>query len=115
MVLRSDARRSLPASLSREEEFEVIRAAVAAGVKTPAVYWLTQGLVREGAYAYFMDWVDGEAIGRRVVRNPELDQARQRIPQQLAEALSQIHSVNPGTAPNLRFSHRPHLDAAPAG
>jgi aminoglycoside phosphotransferase (APT) family kinase protein len=114
MVLRSDARRSLPASLDRREEFEVIRAAVAAGVKTPAVQWLTQGLVREGAYAYFMDWVDGEAIGRRVVRNAELAQARQRLPLQLAEVLSQIHSVNPGTAPNLRFSNLTRSDAAPA-
>ena len=114
MVLRSDARRSLPASLSREEEFEVIRAAVAAGVKTPAVHWLTQGLVRESAYAYFMDWVDGEAIGRRVVRNAELAQARQRLPQQLAEVLSKIHSVTPGTAPHLRFPNRPHPDVAPA-
>lgn len=113
MVLRSDARRSLPASLGRAEEFEVIRAAVAAGVKTPAVHWLTEGLVRDGAHAYFMDWVEGEAIGRRVVRNVELAQARQRLPQQLAEVLSKIHSVTPESAPNLRFSSRPRPDAAP--
>jgi aminoglycoside phosphotransferase (APT) family kinase protein len=114
MVLRSDARRSLPASLNRREEFEVIQAALAAGVKTPAVRWLTQGLVREGAFAYFMDWVDGEAIGRRVVRNSELAEARQRLPEQLAEALSKVHSVNPANAPNLRFSNLASPDAAPA-
>ncbi len=114
MVLRSDARRSLPASINRREEFEVIRAALAAGVKTPAVHWLTQGLIRDGAYAYFMEWVDGEAIGRRVVRNPELAEARQRLPEQLAEALARIHSITPEKAPNLRFSNLPDPHAAPA-
>ncbi len=114
MVLRSDARRSLPASLNRQEEFEVIRAAVSARVKTPGVHWLSQGLVREGAYAYFMDWVEGETIGRRVVRNPELDKARQRLPEQLAEALSRIHSITPAGAPKLSFSNMVALDAAPA-
>src|SRR5690349_20322478 len=54
MVLRSDARKSLPVSASRKEEFEIVRAAAAAGVRTPAARWLTQGLVRDGAWAYFM-------------------------------------------------------------
>ena len=113
-VLRSDSRRSLPASLDRRQEFQVIQAALATRVKTPAVHWLTQGLVREGAYAYFMDWVDGEAIGRRVVRNPELAEARRRLPEQLADALSKIHSVNPANAPHLRFSNLATPDAPPA-
>src|SRR5690242_213806 len=56
LALRSDARRSLPGSLGRKAEFEVIRLALAAGVKTPAVHWLTPDLVRQGAYAYFMEW-----------------------------------------------------------
>jgi aminoglycoside phosphotransferase (APT) family kinase protein len=114
MVLRSDARRSLPASIDRQQEFQVILAALAAGVKTPAVHWLTCVLVREGAYAYFMDWVDGEAIGRRVVRNPELAEARQRLPEQLADALCRIHTVNPGNARHLRFSNLVNPDLPPA-
>lgn len=105
MVLRSDAKRSLPASLNRRGEFQVIEAALGAEVKTPAVHWLTEGLVREGAFAYFMDWVDGETIGRRIVRNPELAQARHRLPEQLADALSKIHSITPARAPQLRFSN----------
>ena len=79
MVLRSDARSSLPGSLGRREEFAVISAAVAAGVKTPAVHHLTEGLVRPGAWAYVMDWIEGDAIGRRVVRNKELADARQSV------------------------------------
>lgn len=101
MVLRSDARRSLPGSASRKEEFEIVRAATAAGVRTPAARWLTQGLVREGAWAYFMDWVEGEAIGRRVVRDPHLALARDGLADHLAAQLARIHSITPASAPLL--------------
>jgi len=101
MVLRSDARASLPGSLGRRQEFEVVCAAASAGVKTAQARWLTQSLVREGAWAYFLDWVDGEAIGRRVVRNPELSDAREKLPEALAQVLARIHSVTPENAPQL--------------
>lgn len=101
LALRSDARKPLPGSLGRKEEFAVVSAAVAAKVRTPAVRWLTQGLVRDGAWAYFMDWVEGEAIGRRVVRNPELTEARAKLPGELAEQLARIHSITPAQLPEL--------------
>jgi aminoglycoside phosphotransferase (APT) family kinase protein len=94
-VLRSDAVRSLPGSLGRREEFEVIRAAHGAGVPTPAVHWLVPDLVRAGAFAYFMDWVPGEAIGAKVLRDPALAGAREKLPSELANALAAIHRVNP--------------------
>src|ERR1700716_2834507 len=78
LVLRSDARSSLPGSLGRREEFAVLRAARDAGTPTPQAWWLGKDIVRPGAFAYFLDWVDGEVIGRRVVRNPELAEARSR-------------------------------------
>src|SRR6185295_18712221 len=59
LALRSDAPTSLPGSLRRADEFEVLQAAVAAGVKTPAARWLTKDLLREGADAYFLDWAPG--------------------------------------------------------
>ncbi len=101
LVLRSDARLPLPASLGRREEFAVVVAARAADVPTPAVHHLTEGLVRPGAWAYFMDWVDGEAIGRRVVKAPELVRARERLPEELAWALARVHTIRPGSAPAL--------------
>ena len=107
LVLRSDARLPLSASLGRREEFAVVEAARAAGVPTPAVHELTEGLVRPGAWAYFMDWVDGEAIGRRVVKAKELAHARERLPQQLAQALAQVHTVTPATAPSLPLPQLP--------
>jgi len=101
LVLRSDARLPLPASLGRREEFSVVEAARSAGVPTPAVHHLTEGLVRPGAWAYFMDWAEGEAIGRRVVRAPELAHARGRLPEQLADALARVHTVTPKTHSGL--------------
>jgi aminoglycoside phosphotransferase (APT) family kinase protein len=48
-----------------------------------------------------MDWVDGEAIGRRVVRNPELTDAREKLPRELASVLARLHAVTPKSAPRL--------------
>ena len=101
MVLRSDARKSLPGSLVRKDEFQVIGAAVAAGVRTPAARWFSEGLVRPGAGAYFLDWVEGEAIGRRVVKHPELQAARETLPEALAAELAKIHTVTRASAPQL--------------
>lgn len=95
LALRSDAKTSLPGSIRRRQEFAVIEAATGAGVKTPAARWFTPDLVREGADAYFLDWVDGEAIGRRVVRNPELQAARARLPAELAQNLARLHALTP--------------------
>jgi aminoglycoside phosphotransferase (APT) family kinase protein len=101
LVLRSDARTSLEASLDRRREARVIGAAVAAGVKTPAARWPAADLVWPGAFAYFLDWVEGEAIGRRVVKSPELAKARETLPEALAAELARIHSVTPANAPDL--------------
>lgn len=92
LVLRSDAPTSLPGSLSRRYEFEVIGAARELGVNTPAAHWLTAGLVRPEGWAYFLDWVEGIALGGKVVRSPDLEEARGHLPGQLATALAQLHS-----------------------
>ena len=98
LALRSDAPTSLPGSIKRRAEFAVITAAVSAGVKTPAVRWLEPNLLRDGSDAYFLEWAAGEAIGRRVVRNPELESARTKLPEQLAQTLAKLHTVTPRTA-----------------
>lgn len=97
LALRSDAKTSLPGSVRRRVEFEVIGAAVAARVKTPAARWLSLELLRPGADAYFLEWLQGEAIGRRVVRNPQLEAARAKLPSELAQTLARLHTVTPST------------------
>ncbi len=100
-ALRSDAARSLAGSIGRREEFAVIAAARRAGVSTPQARWLREGLVSEGRHAYLLDWVEGEAIGRRVVKAPALAEARARLPAQLAGELAKIHSITPELAPEV--------------
>lgn len=100
-VLRSDARTTLPGSIDRAQEFEVVSAAAARGVRTPAPRWFGRGLVREDAGAYFLDFVPGEAIGRKVVASPALAGARERLAETLARELAKIHGLTPADAPGL--------------
>ncbi|NUN15156.1 MAG: phosphotransferase family protein [Myxococcales bacterium] len=101
LVLRSDAPRPLQGSLKREQELNVITAAVSAGVKTPPARWFGADLVRNTAGGYFMDWVEGTAIGRKVVTSAQLAGARMRLAAELAEQLVRIHSILPTTYPQL--------------
>jgi len=112
MALRSDARTSLPGSIGRRVEYALIEAAHGAGVPTPAARWLTEDLLRPGAAAYFMDWVDGQAIGARVTRHPGLAAARAVLPEQLARGLVAIHSITPSTHPDLPVSRAPFTPEA---
>jgi aminoglycoside phosphotransferase (APT) family kinase protein len=114
LALRSDAARSLPGSIRRRDEFKVIEAAVNAGVRTPAARWLSESLLRDGADAYFLDWAPGEAIGRRIVREKELETARSRLPAELAQSLAHIHSVRPADAPDLPLGTPPERPSAHA-
>jgi aminoglycoside phosphotransferase (APT) family kinase protein len=101
MVLRSDAKRSLPGSLGRKDEFSVIETSARRGVKTPRAVFLLPSLLREGADAYLMDFADGEAIGAKILRDPALEGARKKLPGELAEALAKIHTITPENAPEL--------------
>jgi aminoglycoside phosphotransferase (APT) family kinase protein len=95
MVLRSDAGHLLEGTLDREREYAVIHAAVEAGVNTPSARWPGHDVVREGAGVFFLDFADGVAIGRKVLRDPALAEARAKLPTQLAVELAKIHSVLP--------------------
>ncbi len=83
------------ATLSLENEFEVLEAAAEAGVKVPQpVAYLGELGGRE---AFAMELVDGETIGRRIVRDspPGLET-------QLADELAKIHAIPPDRLPFLR-------------
>ncbi|MGE0709920.1 MAG: phosphotransferase [Planctomycetota bacterium] len=115
LVLRSDAARSLPGSLERAREFEVARAAAAAGVRTPAPSHLSADLVREGAGAYLLPLVAGEALGARVVRHESLAAAREVQPPELGREQRAIHALRPGADEGLdRALGAPPADPAAA-
>jgi len=95
LVLRSDSGSSLPGSLGRREEYAVVRAAFDAGVPTPNAHGLTDGLLRDGCHAYFLDWADGVTLGAKLVKDSDLETARERAPRQLASALARVHGISP--------------------
>jgi aminoglycoside phosphotransferase (APT) family kinase protein len=82
-------------TLPLEHEFQVLEAAVEAGVKVPRpVAYLGELGGRE---AFAMQLVEGETIGRRIVRNPPAG-----LETQLAEELAKIHAIAPERLPFLR-------------
>jgi aminoglycoside phosphotransferase (APT) family kinase protein len=83
------------ATLSLEQEFRVLEAAFEAGVKVPRpVAYLGKLGGRE---AFAMERVEGETIGRRIVRDPPAG-----LDVQLAEELAKIHAIPAGRVPFLR-------------
>ena len=84
-------------TLSLEDEFRVLEAAREAGVKvpTPVAYLGELG----GREAFAMELVEGETIGRRIVRDPP-----PVLETQLADELAKIHAIPPERLPFLRSS-----------
>jgi aminoglycoside phosphotransferase (APT) family kinase protein len=74
-------------TLSLRDEFAVLEAAYEAGVKVPRPVMYIPEL--EGREAFVMERLDGETIGRRIVR---MDVPAQ-LPVQLAEELAKIHAI----------------------
>jgi aminoglycoside phosphotransferase (APT) family kinase protein len=75
-------------TLTLEQEFHVLEAAVAAGVRAPRpVLYLGE---IGGHEAFAMERVEGETIGRRLVREPPPG-----LPVEMADELAKIHSIEP--------------------
>ena len=74
-------------TLSLKNEFEVLEAAYEAGVKAPRPIRYIEDL--DGREAFVMERLEGETIGRRVVR---MDLPAE-LPLQLADELAKIHAI----------------------
>jgi aminoglycoside phosphotransferase (APT) family kinase protein len=81
-------------TLTLEQEFRVLEAAHAAGVAVPRpVAYLGE---LDGREAFAVERVEGETIGRRIVRDPPPG-----LPLQMAEQLARIHSIPAASLPFL--------------
>jgi aminoglycoside phosphotransferase (APT) family kinase protein len=100
LVLRRDPPGHVIES-SRKLEFDLLRAAEAAGVPVPRVRWCGEDDPVLGRSFFIMDFVEGETIGRKILRDPELAHARAVLPEQLAEAAARLHTID-ATAVGLR-------------
>jgi aminoglycoside phosphotransferase (APT) family kinase protein len=86
-------------TLSLADEFAVLEAAYAAGVKVPQPLRYIPDLA--GREAFVMERLDGETIGRRIVQREELAAARERLPVQMADELAKIHAIPSSSVPFL--------------
>jgi len=97
-VLRTDKGKALAASLSRADEYHVIEAAHRAGVLTPAPFLLEESASVIGHPFYLMERIPGTAIARKVLSDPTLAAARNKLPYELATQLARIHTITPDQA-----------------
>ncbi|SOY53960.1 Aminoglycoside phosphotransferase [Cupriavidus taiwanensis] len=85
-------------------EAALLRLAGAAGVPVPVVraMLMPQDGIGEG---FVMDCIEGETLGGRIVREPRLARARERLAYQCGQALAAIHGIDRATLPPLRESN----------
>ncbi len=104
-------------------EADCLRAAAGVGVPVPQV--LASGAADGPLNASFMimNHVSGEAVPRRLLRDPEFAVARQALARELGVILGRIHSVRPDTVPalpesdpltDIRTEHDAYGEARPA-
>jgi aminoglycoside phosphotransferase (APT) family kinase protein len=98
---------------SRRDEFAVLRAAHTAGIPVPRVRWCEEDAAVLGSPFFIMDFVEGETLVRRLLRDAEYAPARAALPAELAAALARIHALDPD-APELVFLSRPSGNESPA-
>ena len=77
--------------LSIHDEYRVLEAAFAAEVSVPRPVGYLDDVA--GRDAFLMERLKGETFGRRIVRLPQLAQARRELPLQMAQELARIHSI----------------------
>src|SRR5947199_3435811 len=102
LVLRCDAATGVPSSLGRIEEFAVLEAAFAAGVKVPEPLFACADPAVLGKPFFVMRRVGGTASGREITTDPALDPALPRVAYRLGQQLARIQTIHP-PCPDLGF------------
>jgi aminoglycoside phosphotransferase (APT) family kinase protein len=92
-----DTAPKLGASPGLATEAALMRAARAAGVPEPEIFWVLtpQDGLGDG---FIMQWLEGETLGARIVRDPALDAIRPKLAEQCGEILARIHAIDLDTS-----------------
>lgn len=86
-----------------ELEARVIRTCAGYGVPVPAIPYVAQPADGIGA-GYVMSRIEGETIARKILRNPEFENARAVMAYQCGAILARIHSVPTDALPDLEIN-----------
>jgi len=97
-VLRTDARATVRESLTRAQEFAVLKVAHAAHVLAPEPLFLCDDPAVTGRRFFIMQRLPGVAAGHRVTRDSNLVPDRGRLARELAENLARLHRITPAHA-----------------
>jgi aminoglycoside phosphotransferase (APT) family kinase protein len=124
LVLRTDSPSGVAVSLSRAEEFELLKAAWESGVTVPEPIYCCTDTTVLGKQFCLMGRVAGTALGQKVVKDQSLGGDREVLTKRLGAELARIHTITPRThrfaflsipdeTPALHELHtlRAHLDA----
>ena len=76
-------------------EARLMQLAKAAGVPEPTVYYILQDHDGLGE-GFVMSWIDGEALGARIVRSPDLGDIRPKLAFECGQVLARIHAIDLG-------------------
>jgi aminoglycoside phosphotransferase (APT) family kinase protein len=107
LVLRRDFPTTMNENaLTRAQEYRLMQVASECGVKVARMRWQCDDGAVLGLPFFIMDFVEGVSIGRKVITAPELAKARELLPEQMAEQLARIHTIDVD-AHHLDFLQRP--------
>ncbi len=110
LVLRTEARSSVPPSRPIAQQFAFLKAARAAGVTVPEPLWLCTDAAVTGRPFFIMRRIAGVALGNRVVRGGP----NEALAAKLGAELARIHSIVPPRS-DLAFLGDPPAAPAMAG
>ncbi|MBO0849895.1 MAG: phosphotransferase family protein [Pseudonocardia sp.] len=100
LVLRRDPP-TAPRPRDMAVEAAVLSAAAHAGVPVPALRGRGDGSDGVGSSYLLMDYLDGETIPRRLLREPRWERARAGLAGELGRVLARIHAIPPEEVPGL--------------
>ena len=74
-------------------EAKLMRVARQNGIPEPEVFHVLEPADELGA-GFVMEWLDGIALGARIVRSPDLAEVRPKLARQCGEILGRLHSID---------------------
>lgn len=100
-------------TLSRDQEFEVMKTAFENKVNTPAPRWYCVETAILDTPFIITDHTEGTSIGQQIIESDQLAEARRLLPEQIGEQLAQIHAIDLKKHA-LSFLPAPQQDHSPA-